>query len=88
VDDLALQTLRVSVRDQTAEIPQFENILTPVNLAPAATFALPASVLTTPRGRVVAEMLFLLNRILLEKAGNEDGIEIRSNLNLRTGLLS
>jgi hypothetical protein len=88
VDDLALQTLRVSVRDQIAEIPQFENILTPVNLAPAATFALPASVLTTPRGRVVAEMLFLLNRILLEKAGNEDGIEIRSNLNLRTGLLS
>jgi hypothetical protein len=59
------------------------DILTPVNLAPAATFALPASVLTTPRGRVVAEILFLLNRILLEKASNEHGIEIRSNLNDR-----
>ncbi len=28
-------------------------------------------------------MLFLLNRILLEKASNEGGIEIRSNLNDR-----
>jgi hypothetical protein len=27
--------------------------------------------------------LFLLNRILLEKASNHDGIEIRSNLNDR-----
>src|SRR6202023_302223 len=59
------------------------DIFTLVNLAPAATFALPASVLTTPRGRVFAEILFLLNRILLEKAGNEDGIEISSNLNNR-----
>jgi hypothetical protein len=59
------------------------DILTPVRLAPAVTFAPPAPVLTTARGRVVAEILFLLNRILLEKAGNEDGIEIRSNLNDR-----
>jgi hypothetical protein len=30
-----------------------------------------------------AKVESLLNRILLEKAGNEDGIEIRSNLNDR-----
>jgi hypothetical protein len=34
-------------------------------------------------GRAAAEIVFLLNRILLEKASNERGIEIRSNLNDR-----
>jgi hypothetical protein len=32
---------------------------------------------------VVAEILFLLNRILFEEAGNEGGVEIRSDLNDR-----
>ena len=36
-----------------------------------------------PCSEFAAEILFLLDRILLEKAGNEDGIEIRSNLNNR-----
>jgi hypothetical protein len=34
-------------------------------------------------GTLVAGILFPLNRILLEKASNEGGIEIRSNLNDR-----
>ena len=33
--------------------------------------------------RAAAEILFLLNRVLREKASNEAGIEIRSNLNDR-----